>query len=939
MLKIPGFSSRARSPSPGEGHRHRSRSRRYSPPRERSRSRGGNPSSQLYRDSDSAEDYPRLSTKRPTAKGRYDLSDDERYRSDHRRSRGHRPSQSQYELSDEDREAPRYNRTPLKSDRDGRHQVSFEPGRNLGSASQAIRPPASSRYHEYSDIYTDSDEEGLAYGDSYSDYVLSGSERLPQRHGGDRIPAGKAYDSESSDEYTRRYAREPAARSTDASFNYQNQSNYEQTLHDTYAPGSRDAFATRSQAEQPYVPSQTRYQDKGIDESEWPEIPECERPDFIPPKEPNYNYASAASHKDQQPTPPPAPIQSVTPTAAASQYFFKSAAASDHERPPLHGPQYPIIPPAQYVPPEHYPNMSKPAQTPPKSASPPSQYVSPEHYLKMAEASRHQVPAQHYSGINKSTPLRSPNTLPTARVSGHQRALSTGNAPNGSLQYITTPLQYRYAQPDPNIKYTSKPVVQPATTTSATPIDTQDSNERPGRVDYVEMIPQATRRTHAPRPHSMSTSAVPGEIPMTSEFVGGRPLASPLLEPYHGTYQSISPMPWPAKYQGMEEDFSDLELNGGASGPGKGKDRKLNTEKLKLKHGFHNAEPFRPQKVSLESMRSTLIYNPKGDAKTLKAALTQHKVDPKPLQAILPYLTGNEIDALRAEYKTIVKMTGHGVNLAKHIALRVPGNLGKACHATALGPWESEAYWANFWYRSNSSRRELLIEALTGRTNSEISRIKKCFKDKRYGDSLEKCLKAELKPDKFRAAILLALEGKRQDDMAPLNPELVRSDVQELHRAVVASDGGESVMIQIIMVRGNTHLCEVMRVFENLFGQSLGKAIIKKSKNLVGETLLHVLNGALSRPTRDSLLIHHAIAESGRDRAELLISRLVRMHWDARHMERVKVEYKRKYGKYIEDHIAEKIVDPGAGKSDWAEFCIELVRSSSVHTLDEEYAR
>jgi hypothetical protein len=73
--------------------------------------------------------------------------------------------------------------------------------------------------------------------------------------------------------------------------------------------------------------------------------------------------------------------------------------------------------------------------------------------------------------------------------------------------------------------------------------------------------------------------------------------------------------------------------------------------------------------------------------------------------------------------------------------MRIPGNLGKACYATALGRWESEAYWANSWYQGGASRRELLIESLMGRSNSDIREIKNCFKDKKYNDDLEKCIR------------------------------------------------------------------------------------------------------------------------------------------------------------------------------------------------------
>ena len=263
--------------------------------------------------------------------------------------------------------------------------------------------------------------------------------------------------------------------------------------------------------------------------------------------------------------------------------------------------------------------------------------------------------------------------------------------------------------------------------------------------------------------------------------------------------------------------------------------------------------------------------------------------------------------------------------------MRVPGNLGKACYATALGRWESEAYWANSWYQGGATRRELLIESLMGRTNSDIREIKNCFKDKRYNDDLERCMKAELKADKFRVAILLALEERRMPEQTPLDSRMVMQDCKDLYRAL-ASPGGESAMIQIIVLRSDAHLREIMRAFEKAYNVNFARAMIEKSRNLVGETLAHILNGALNRPMRDALLLHQAIAETGpgKERAELLISRLVRLHWEPKVLEKVKIQYESRYGRSVEAGIRKDVLSgmkTEEGKL-WTEFCIELVRSS-----------
>jgi hypothetical protein len=287
----------------------------------------------------------------------------------------------------------------------------------------------------------------------------------------------------------------------------------------------------------------------------------------------------------------------------------------------------------------------------------------------------------------------------------------------------------------------------------------------------------------------------------------------------------------PSALTDVDDYLSDMEPLDGPIGRNK-KDTKKRADKGKDKKERKDRLGRQDQSKELvPAVKRGVVYDPRPDVKLLQATLSRSRPDPKNLLAILPYLTSDELLALRAEYKNQVKMSGKGINLAKHIKVQVTGNFGKVCYATALGRWESEAHWANFWYRSNSTRRELLIEALVGRPNSEIREIKKAFRDKRYGDDIEKCMKAELKADKFRTGILLALEEKRQSDTAPLNIELVRRDVQDLHRALVT--GSESGMIQIIVVRGNTHLREVLHVYEHTYHQNFAKEMIAKSQNLV----------------------------------------------------------------------------------------------------------
>lgn len=329
---------------------------------------------------------------------------------------------------------------------------------------------------------------------------------------------------------------------------------------------------------------------------------------------------------------------------------------------------------------------------------------------------------------------------------------------------------------------------------------------------------------------------------------GGLPPGSPLLEAYHGTYQSISPMPSPLMLPStMDDDLSDLDP-------------------LSSRYSSDDSPRGLSQKSVLR--KRVAFYDPEEDALVLASALNRSKPDPGPFIKVLPRLSDDNVLQLRTEYKKHMKVNGKGINIAKHIKMKVPGNLGKIAYAVALGRWESEAHWANFWYQSNTSRRELLIESLMGRTNSEIVKIKEAFSDKRYNDSLEKCMQTELKKDKFRNAILLALEEKRMAETEKLSIELVQRDAQELYRALIAKEGGETAMINIIVVRSDNHLREVLRVFEGNYRRNFAREMIQKSRNLVvssssfliqcplSSSASHVLNSFLqllrARPSRIS---------------------------------------------------------------------------------------
>ncbi|KAI9800726.1 MAG: hypothetical protein M1833_003142 [Piccolia ochrophora] len=632
---------------------------------------------------------------------------------------------------------------------------------------------------------------------------------------------------------------------------------YAQPQHYQHAPpyanyADQDQYAYQQQERRASSPS------KYSRPSDAPTLPPQEYPNYAPPGA--YQYAPLADLSGKSPTSPRADSQQPQVNTAAP---YPGNAGYGYPQAPAYG------------------------QGPPYASPVSPTYAQPQPY-----AYPETVPPQQ--SRRDSSEVHSPASY-EARPRHGSRA-----SPPGGREYAK-PSPYQYAQPDERIRYTAKPQAKSKPSVEYVDKHREDAN-------VIEIHPGGgslgapSSPGLGPRLHRLSVSGNHGGHGGSSTaltLTHAAPPGSPLLEAYHGTYQSISPMPSPIMAPHMDDsDLSDImPLSARSGSPDDGDRRRAQKKRVKF-------------------------YDPEDDAKELALALKHSRIDPAPLIDVLPSLTHDQMLQLRTEYKKHARVQGKGINIAKHIKVQL-GNtaFAKACYATALGRWESEAYWANFWYQANTARRELLIESLMGRTNAEMRLIKDAFSDKRYGDSLERCMKAELKADKFRTAVLLALEERRQDDASGyVSDRAVRDDARHLHDALTAREGGETALIHIVVLRSDPHMRAVLQEYERAFGKNFAKDMLRKSTNLVGETLAHILNGIINRPVRDALLLHQALNETNKDalRNELLISRLVRYHWDRAHLERVKTEYRARYKRELATDVAEST------RGDLAEFCIEL---------------
>lgn len=116
------------------------------------------------------------------------------------------------------------------------------------------------------------------------------------------------------------------------------------------------------------------------------------------------------------------------------------------------------------------------------------------------------------------------------------------------------------------------------------------------------------------------------------------PPPSPMLEAYHGTYQSLSPMPLALRLD--DSDLNELPPLSPAT-----------TKTFERGHERHESKAH-----GTREKKRAIIYDGEEDAKAIAKALNHHTIDGLAICDVLPRLTHDQILDVRKEYKKQVKV-------------------------------------------------------------------------------------------------------------------------------------------------------------------------------------------------------------------------------------------------------------------------------------------
>jgi len=277
------------------------------------------------------------------------------------------------------------------------------------------------------------------------------------------------------------------------------------------------------------------------------------------------------------------------------------------------------------------------------------------------------------------------------------------------------------------------------------------------------------------------------------------------------------------------------------------------------------------------------------------------------IKAIAPQ-DGPTIDAIRQQYS-------HG-DLIKKLESEVSKNFGTAVIATAWGPAGSAAFFANLAIKGAGTKESMLTEAITGKSPAELASIKNL-----YQQVYHRPLAADVKGDlsqKTEDLFVMMLEGRRPDEWVQPNPQQASHDAATIYTAFRGLGTDQRPVCELLTRSNDAQIRAIAYEFERAHGPLI-QAIKKEFSGHMKDALLYLVEGAQDKAKRDARLLEDSMAGFG-TKDELLISRVVRIHWDRMHLEAVKAAYKQMYRKDLAKRIE------GETSGDYRDMLVALVR-------------
>ncbi|KAK6841873.1 hypothetical protein PG990_006133 [Apiospora arundinis] len=217
----------------------------------------------------------------------------------------------------------------------------------------------------------------------------------------------------------------------------------------------------------------------------------------------------------------------------------------------------------------------------------------------------------------------------------------------------------------------------------------------------------------------------------------------------------------------------------------------------------------------------------------------------------------------------------------------------KGLIAIVQGPLLHDCHLLYDAMKGLGTNEKVLNDVLLGRSNADMQAIKGKFQQV-FNVSLESMIKDDLSM-KTERHFLIVLGATRAEDSAPLIPQEIDRDADALYDATEGMIGTDEMKVCSIMsTRNDNQIRAIAHTYERKYKKRLDDVIRKEFSGHMEDALLFQLRHASDKYMHAAALLEDSMAGLG-TKDHLLVSRVIRYHWDREMMANVKGAYKQRY--------------------------------------------
>ncbi|KAI4765594.1 Annexin [Aureobasidium sp. EXF-3400] len=303
-------------------------------------------------------------------------------------------------------------------------------------------------------------------------------------------------------------------------------------------------------------------------------------------------------------------------------------------------------------------------------------------------------------------------------------------------------------------------------------------------------------------------------------------------------------------------------------------------------------------------------------ADDLRKAMKGFGTDEKALIAIL-----TPMDPLQAAGVRQAFAQRHRRDLIKDIESETSGYFRDGLVAMVRGPLEQDVLNANKAIKGFGTKESILNDVLLGRSNADMNAIKAHYHHV-YKKSLESDVKGDLSL-KTERLFDMVIAARRNEESSPVIPQQVEADVSELYRATEGSKIGcdQVAVCAILTQRSDGQLRAISQAYRQKYHRELAEVLKSNFSGHMEDALLYILLNAEDRAKHDAQLLEAAMSGMG-TKDDLLVNRIVRIHWDKHRMSQARGAYRHFFQRDLADRIR------GETRGDYEKLMVATVQSA-----------